>query len=160
VATGVAPKPEESSGVEVDLVALAKQKPLFVYFYVDPISDPMDENYKFSRKFELSVLQDQVIEAMNKGFALKKVSLPPDADMKQLKNQARIEIWSPTNVKVRVIGRSDEQLLNRAPFVAALNGSIAKSTKLVKEEIARITKLRLEKEQKEKEAAKETAKSE
>ena len=117
----------------------------------------MDENYKFCRKFELSVLQEQIIEVMNKGFALKKVSLPPDADMKQQKNQSRIEVWSPTKVKVRVLGQAEEALLNKAPFVAAMKSSIAKSEKLVKEEIARVTKLRKEREAKK---AEETAKSE
>lgn len=151
--------------LDVDLEALAKAKPLFVYYYVDPLSDPMDENYKFSRKFELSVLGEQVNEVLAKGFRLKKVSLPADADMKQVKNQTRIEIWSPTNVKIRSITRAEEALLNKSPFMAASKVSIAKSDKLVKNEIARITKLRLERDKKAKEAEQkakeqETAKNE
>ena len=153
VATGDVKKAEPTADeLDVDLEALAKMKPLLVYYYVDPISDPMDENYKFSRKFELSVLGESVNEVLAKGFRLKKVSLAPDADMKQVKNQARIEIWSPTKVKVRVITRAEEALLNKSPFLAASKASIAKSDKLVKDEVARITKLRLERDKKAKEA--------
>ncbi|HEU4395599.1 MAG TPA: hypothetical protein VFS92_08540 [Planctomycetota bacterium] len=154
VATGDAAKKAEPTvdELDVDLEALAKMKPLLVYYYVDPISDPMDENYKFSRKFELSVLGETVNEALAKSFRLKKVSLPADGDMKKVQNQARIEIWSPTKAKVRVITRADEALLNKSPFLAAAKTSVAKSDKLVKDEVARITKLRLERDKKAKEA--------
>ena len=154
VATGVEAQKAEPSvdELDVDLEALAKMKPLLVYFYVDPISDPMDENYKFSRKFELGVLGESVNEVLAKGFRLKKVSLPADGDMKKLENQARIEIWSPTNKKVRAITRSEDAMLNKSPFLVAVKSSIAKSDKLVKDEVARITKLRLERDKKAKEA--------
>jgi len=130
---------------------------------VDPVSDPMDENYKFCRKFELGVLGDQVNEVLAKSFNLKKVSLPADADMKQVKNQSRIEIWSPTKVKVRALTRNEDQLLNKSPFIAVVKSAVAKSDRLVKDEIARVTKARLERDKKAKEAEaakeKETAKN-
>ena len=154
VATGDAATKTEPTvdELDVDLEALAKTKPLLVYYFVDPISDPMDENYKFSRKFELSVLGETVNEVLVKGFRLKKVSLPADADMKKVENQARIEIWSPTKKKVRSITRADDAMLNKSPFLAAAKVSIAKSEKLVKDEVARITKLRQERDKKAKEA--------
>lgn len=130
---------------------------------MDPVSDPMDENYKFCRKFELGVLGDQVNEVLAKSFNLKKVSLPADADMKQVKNQSRIEIWSPTKVKVRALTRNEDQLLNKSPFIAVVKSAVAKSDRLVKDEIARVTKARLERDKKAKEAEaakeKETAKN-
>lgn len=154
VATGDTAKQAEPTvdELDVDLEALAKMKPLLVYYYVDPISDPMDENYKFSRKFELSVLGEEVNKVLASSFRLKKVSLPADGDMKKVQNQARIEVWSPTKAKVRVITRAEEALLNKSPFMAAAKASVAKSDKLVKAEVARITKLREARDKKAKEA--------
>ena len=69
VATGDVKQTEPTvDELDVDLEALAKAKPLLVYYYVDPISDPMDENYKFSRKFELSVLGESVNQLTTYGF--------------------------------------------------------------------------------------------
>lgn len=113
----------------------------------------MDPNYKLSRKFELSVLAEEVVDMLNKNFVCKKVVLPAEADMKQLKNQARIEVWSPTNVKVGLVTIDNDNYLNKAPFVAFLKGRMAKSEKMVKDEIARLTKLRKDAA----EAKKETA---
>lgn len=141
----------------MDTKALAKEKPLFVYYYVDPIADPMDDNYKFSRKFELGVLQEQVVEILNKNFTCLKVVLPAEADMKKVQNQARIEIWSPTKEMVGRITVDQDSLLNKSPFVSFLKVRIAKSEKLVKTEIARIEKARKDREKKQEE--KETAKN-
>ena len=141
----------------MDTKALAKEKPLFVYYYVDPIADPMDDNYKFSRKFELAVLQESVVETLNKYFVCTKVVLPAEADMKKVENQARIEIWSPTKEMVGRITVDGDSLLNKSPFISFLKTRIAKSDNLVKKEIARIEKLRKDREKKE--AEKETAKN-
>ncbi len=143
-------KPVDDS---VDVDALAKAKPLFVYFYVDPISDPMDSNYKFSRKFELSVLGEEIVDILNKNFNCKKVVLPADADMKLVKNQARIEVWSPTNQKIGLLSVNDENLLNKSPFIAFAKARVAKSAKLVKDEIARIQESLKAKESAKKESA-------
>ena len=146
MATGeTAPKPEES--LDLDPAALAKAKPLFVYYYVDPVTDPMDSNYKFSRKFEMSVLCEEIVDLLNKNFVCKKVVLPADADMKLAKNQARIEIWSPTSKKVGLIGGTEENLLNKTPFLVFARSRLAKSEKLVTDEITRIHQLRKEKEE-------------
>lgn len=115
----------------------------------------MDSNYKFSRKFELGVLQEEVVDLLNKSFLCKKISLPAEADMKIAKNQSRIEVWSPTKMKVGSINLEGEAYLNKGPFLAFLKSRIAKSEKSVKDEIARITKLRKEREE---QAKKETAK--
>ena len=157
VATGqteTKPVDPDAEDLAKDLVALAKSKPLFVYYYVDPVSDPMDPNYKLSRKFELSVLGEEICEVLNKNFVCKKVSLPAEADMKLLKNQARIEIWSPTEAKVGLITVDNDNFLNKSPFLAFLKTRAAKSEKLVKVEIARIQRLRKERDEA---AKKETA---
>ena len=110
----------------------------------------MDSNYKFSRKFELGVLQESVVEAINKNFIAKKVALPADGDMKKIENQARIEIWSPTKTMVGRISIDSEATLNKTPFMGFLTSRVAKSQKLVKDEIARIEKANKEREEKEK----------
>ncbi len=140
-------KPAEDPDLTKDLDALAKTKPLFVYYYVALTSQPMDTNYKFSRKFEMSVLGQETIEFLNKNFICKKVELPADADMKIAKNHARIEIWSPTGKKVGLINTDNEATLNKTPFLGFMQVRIAKSAKLVAEEIARVQKLRKEKEE-------------
>jgi hypothetical protein len=114
----------------------------------------MDDNYKFSRKFELGVLGEEICEFINKTFVAKKVALPADADMKVAKNRARIEIWSPTNKKIGELGTENDSLLNKSPFTSYLKVRAAKSEKIVKDEIARVQKLR-----KEAAAKKETAKA-
>lgn len=121
----------------------------------------MDDNYKFSRKFELGVLQEQVVELLNKHFTCAKVVLPAEADMKKASNQARIEIWSPTKEKVGVISVDQDSLLNKSPFISFLKTRLAKSENLVKKEIARVEKARKDREKKvdEKGAEKETAKN-
>ncbi len=140
----------------MDLTALAKKKPLFVYYYIANVSDPMNDNYKFSRKFELSVLGEEIVDMLNKNFVCTKIELPAEADMKLAKNQARIEIWSPTEKKVGFIGVDQVSMLNKTPFMGFMKVRAAKSEALVKAEIARITKLRKDKEA----AKKETAKAE
>ncbi len=117
----------------------------------------MDDNYKFSRKFELGVLQEQVVEVLNKNFTCLKVVLPAEADMKKVQNQARIEIWSPTKEMVGRITVDQDSLLNKSPFVSFLKVRVAKSDKLVKTEIARIEKARKDRAKKQEE--KETAKN-
>ena len=145
----------------MDLEALKKAKPLFLYYYVEQVTDPMDMNYKFSRKFELGVLQEEVVETLNKSFICKKISLAAEADMKVAKNQSRIEVWSPTLQKVGTVNLDGENYLNKGPFLAFLKSRVAKSDKLVKDEIARVQKLRKEREeQAKKETAKEAPKDE
>jgi len=159
VATGQTEvKPAEDPDLSVDLEALAKTKPLFVYYYIGTVSDPMNDNYKFSRKFELSVLGEEVVDMLNKNFVCTKIELPADADMKLAKNQARIEIWSATDKKVGSITIENEATLNKTPFMGFLKVRIAKNQSLVKAEVARITKLRAEKVAPKKDA-KETAKA-
>ena len=155
-----APKPEAApeDDLTIDLEAFAKRKPLLVYYFVKS-TDPNDENYSFSRKFELSVLQDQVVETINKNYTCKKVELPLDGDMKKIENQARLEVWSVTGKKLRVLGRTESAMLNRAPFLNALKVSAAKNERLVTAEIERIQKVRKAREEKAAKAA-ETAKTE
>ena len=116
----------------------------------------MNDNYKFSRKFELSVLGEEIVDMLNKNFVCKKVELPAEADMKLAKNQSRIEIWSPTEKKVGGISIDQASMLNKTPFIGFLKVRAAKSVSLVKAEIARVQKLRKEREA----AKKETAKAE
>ena len=154
VATGETTPAPTPPDTDTDTKALAKEKPIFVYFYVDPISDPMDSNYKFSRKFEMGVISEEIADLINKNFVAKKVALPADADMKKVENQARVEIWSPTSKMVGRLTGENEATLNKAPFIAFAKSRLAKSQKLVKDEIARIEKARKEQAEKKGETAK------
>ena len=118
---------EKAPEAPVDLDALAKAKPLFIYFYVEPITDPNDANYKFSHKFEVSVLNEDIVNLLNKNYTCKKVALPADGDMKLVKNQARIEVWSPLNKKIGLLTANEEALLNKTPFTSFVKLRIAKS---------------------------------
>ncbi len=115
----------------------------------------MNDNYKLSRKFELGVLQKKVVALMNKHYQCKKIDLPAEADMKKLKNQARIETWAVTGKNMGTISSRNSNVLNKAPFMAFLKARVAKNKSLVKKEVKRVEKLRKKraKELKKKETA-------
>lgn len=118
-----------------------------MYYYISMVDDPMDKNYKLSRNFEMSVLgNDKVVKMLNDKFVCSKVELSFEGDQKELKNQARIEVWSSTGKQLGVISQKNMNLLNGRPFMQFLAMRSAKNAKLVKKEIARITKLRKERE--------------
>ncbi|MHC4924220.1 MAG: hypothetical protein ACYTG4_09105 [Planctomycetota bacterium] len=121
------------------------------------MSDPMDDNYKLSRKFELGVLQKKVVALMNKHYQCKKIDLPAEADMKKLKNQARIETWAVTGKNMGTISSRNSNVLNKAPFMAFLKARVAKNKSLVKKEVKRIEKLRAKRAKALEKAKKETA---
>ena len=76
---------------------------MFLYFYVDGLdgkNGPDDPNYKFAQSFENGGLNEKVIEDLNTNWRAKKVGLDFDANRKEAKNQARIEFWSFTGVKM------------------------------------------------------------
>ncbi len=144
---------EVGEDYDAAIEALKAKKPLLVYYFVEGVVDPMNDNYTFSRKFEMGVLGiSKVVDFLNKEFVCRKIALPAEADMKVAKNQARIEIYGATNTLIGTIGRDADGLLNSAPFTAFAKVRIAKSDSLAKKEIARLEKEKAEAARREKDA--------
>lgn len=128
---------EDASTIE----ELKESRPLLVYYYVAGEDDFKNDNYKFSNKFETQLLGiSKVVEMLNDKFTCTKVALSKEADMKQVKNQARIEMWSATKVKIGEITRDNWNQLDSSSFLRFSAARVAKSDQLVKKEIARIEK--------------------
>ncbi len=108
----------------------------------------MDENYKFCRKFEMGVLLDKSVDYINKNYRAKKQPLSAEADMKDPKNQSRLEVWSATDKKIGSITQESQNLLSLNPFMQFVKARTDKNAVLVKAEVARITRLRLERAKK------------
>jgi hypothetical protein len=78
-------------------------KPILLYYYVegmDGANGSNDPSYKFSQSFEMGGLSEKVVAELNDKWRCKKVGMDLDADRKQAKNQARIEFWSFTGVRM------------------------------------------------------------
>lgn len=120
---------------------LKASKPTLVYFYVegmDATNGTKDDSYKFSQSFEMGCLAEKVVEQINKAWKCKKVGLDLDADRKLEKNQARIEFWSFTKVKMGDVTLKETNLINPGPFKALLTKYQAKNAELCAKEIKRI----------------------
>ena len=156
----------EETGVEDEqwtVDELKKSKPLLVYYYVEGMTQGCDEakddlSYDFSRRLELGALVDKTVEEITANWRAKKVGLDLDADRKIEKNQARLEFWSFTNVKMGDITVKEQNLLNPGPLRATLKKYDAKNTEICAKEIARIEARQKAREAAEKAAEKTAAK--
>jgi hypothetical protein len=120
---------------------LKKGKPLFLYKFIDGMTDPTDDNYKLSRKLELSAFnKTEVIDTINKNWRAKKVGLDLEADLSKPANQARVEFWSFTKVKMAEITTKKAKQLKPRSLLAALKKYQKKNEALAKKEITRIEK--------------------
>lgn len=144
VLTGISGTGKQAAEAEHEFTVdeLKNGKPMMVYFFV-PVADPKkvdagEDNYKFSRKTEMSAFQGGAVERINKSWVPKKVELDADADRKLEKNQARIEFWSFTGKKLATISMKNQQLLNPSDFVTKLKEVEAKNRDLCNEQIKRI----------------------
>lgn len=117
-----------------------------------------DESFEFSRRLELGALQDKTIEEIKANWRAKKVGLDLDADRKLEKNQARIEFWSFTDVKMGDITLKEQNLLNPSPLRATLKNYARKNAEICAKEIARIEARRKAREAAERAADKTAAK--
>ena len=157
--TGVTVKPVAAEEVDVPWTVdeLKAAKPVMVYYFVDGITDAGDDNYKFSSSWEQGCLVEKVVAQINSDFTARKFPIALDADRKQAKNQARIEFWSFTNVKMATVSITDRSLLNPSPFKALLRKYSMKNTDLCAKEIKRleaIDKMKAEQEKKDETAQK------
>jgi hypothetical protein len=144
VVTGIAaPKPQEAAAEpEWTVEELKAGKPMMVYYYLavaDAAKAKMtEENYKFSRKTEMSAFSNDAIDRLNKNWVPKKVEIAVDADLKQEKNHARIEFWSFTGKKIDSITQKNQQALNPSDFEIRLKAIEKKNREICDNEIKRI----------------------
>jgi hypothetical protein len=117
--SGEAKPAAEETEKEWTTEELKAGKPMLVYYFV-PTADPQDENYKFSRKFEMGVLQEKNVDKLNAGWRKKKIEIDVDADHAKEKNQAHIEFWSFTGKKLGDVTLKEQNQLNAGPFGALL----------------------------------------
>lgn len=116
-----------------------------------------DPSFKFSQSLEFGGLGERVIEELNANWRCKKVGLDLDADRKDPKNQARLEFWSFTGVKMGDITLKETGQLNPGPLKAALRNMRAKNLEFCKREITRMVEQKKLAEKIAKEAEKESA---
>ena len=148
VVTGVAsPKASEARVEEKTWTVdeLKSGKPMMVYYFIPNPADVKakidcgEVNYNFARKAEFGAFQkDQTVERLNKTWVPKKVELARDADLKEAKNQARIEFWSFTGKKIDVIAAKNQQALNPSDFETRLKDIEKKNREICNAEIKRI----------------------
>ena len=129
-----------------------------LYYFVNT-DDPTDENYKLSRKLEMGAFgADKVVERIKEDWRAKKIGLDMEEDLKEPKNQARVEFWSFLNTKMDTITVKETKLLKARTFIAKLKKFVRANDKLVQVEIKRLEKIEKEQaEQEELELAGETA---
>ena len=122
---------------------LKNGKPMMVYYFIPNPADMKEvkcteANYKFSRKAEFSAFAGDTVDRINKSWVPKKVELARDADVKDEKNQARIEFWSFTGKKIDLIGAKNQQALNPSDFETRLKDIEKKNREICNAEIKRI----------------------
>jgi hypothetical protein len=159
VVTGVSAPKKEEAPVEPEWTVddLKAGKPMMVYYYV-AVADAStakqtEDNFKFSRKTEMSAFSNDAIERLNKNWVPKKVEIATDADTKLEKNQAHIEFWSFTGKKVDSITHKNQQALNPSDFEIRLKALEKKNREICDNEIKRL-KAEEERKKKEETAAK------
>jgi hypothetical protein len=120
---------------------------------MDAKNGAKDPNFKFAQSLEIGGLGERVIEELNNNWRCKKVGIDFDADHKELKNQARIEFWSFTGVKMGDITLKEDKLLNPGPLKAALKNYRAKNTTVCAKEVKRMAEMKKALEKAEQESA-------
>ena len=100
-----------------------------------------DANFKFAQSFEFGGLGEKVVTELNDNWRAKKVGLALDADRKDAKNQARIEFWSFTGVKMGDVTLKETGILNPGPMKAALKNYRAKNDDICAREIKRLEEI-------------------
>jgi hypothetical protein len=143
----------ETEETELTAEQLADAKPMFLYFFREGLTDPMHEEYKFSRRFEMG-LQEKLIEEINSNWMCKKVGIDLEEEIESEDEGTRIELWSAIETKMKSINfsKSDQKLLAAGPLTRVLKKYKKVSDGLVEKEIKRLEKL--EKQMEEESAAK------
>jgi hypothetical protein len=114
-----------------------KNMPIFRYNFRNPIIDPMNLNYKFSRRLEMSVfgreaIRDYIVE----NFRPEKAQMM-DEDLGTPETQANIAFYTYRGVEMYKLTTRERDMkqLKPSPFQNVLKGIVAKHQKLLRDEI-------------------------
>ena len=126
---------------------------MFLYYFRQGLTDPMNEEYKFSRRFEMG-LQEKIIEEINSNWMCKKVGIDLEEEIENESEGTRIELWSAIETKMKTIdfSKADQKLLAAGPLTRILKKYAKVNDGLVAKEIKRLEKL--DKQMEEESAAK------
>ena len=126
---------------------------MFLYYFRQGLTDPMNEEYKFSRRFEMG-LQEKLIDEINENWMCQKLGIDLEEEIEDEDEGTRIELWSAIETKLKVINfsKKDQKLLAAGPLTRVLKKYAKVNAGLVKKEIKRLEKL--EKQMEEESAAK------
>ena len=126
---------------------------MFLYYFRQGLTDPMNEEYKFSRRFEMG-LQEKLITEINENWMCQKVGIDLEEEIEDEDEGTRIELWSAIETKMKTINfsKKDQKLLAAGPLTRILKKYAKVNGGLVKKEIKRLEKL--EKQMEEESAAK------
>ena len=126
---------------------------MFLYYFRQGLTDPMNEEYKFSRRFEMG-LQEKLIDEINENWMCQKLGIDLEEEIEDEDEGTRIELWSAIETKLKVINfsKKDQKLLAAGPLTRILKKYAKVNSGLVKKEIKRLEKL--EKQMEEESAAK------
>ena len=124
---------------------------MFLYYFRQGLEDPMNEEYKFSRRSEMG-LQEKLIEEINGNWMAKKVGIDLEQEIESEDEGTRIELWSAIETKMKSINfsKKDQKLLAAGPLTRILKKYEKVNAGLVKKEIKRLEKMQ---EQMEEESA-------
>ena len=132
----------EEEAQEWTVEELEDAKPMFLYFFRQGLMDPMHDEYKFSRRFEMG-LQEKLITQINENWRPKKEGLDLEEEIEKVEERTRIELWSAIETKMKVITmtKKDQKMLAAGPMVRLLKKYEKVSKGLVNKEIKRLEKL-------------------
>ena len=150
--TGITAAKTDSAEEEEEwtIEELKEGKPLFIYYFVQGMEDPTDDNYKLSRKLEMMTFnEEKIIKRLNEEWRAKKVGLDLEEDLTEKKNQARIEFWAFTKVKMGVITVKEDKFLKSRLFLAKLKKYEKQNKKFCDKEVKRLEDIAKEEAKKE-----------
>ena len=115
---------------------------MFLYYFRQGLVDPMHEEYKFSRRFEMG-LQEKLITEINENWLCKKQGLDLEEEFESDEQKTRLELWSAIETKTKVItmSKNDQKMLAAGPMVRLLKKYAKVNDGLVNKEIKRLEKI-------------------
>jgi len=127
---------------EFTIEELEDAKPMFLYYFRQGLTDPMHDEYKFSRRFEMG-LQEKLIDQINENWLAKKEGIDSEEEIEKIEERTRIEFWSAveTRMKLLTMSKKDQKMLAAGPMVRLLKKYEKVNKGLVNKEIKRLQKL-------------------
>ncbi len=135
---------DEEEEAEWTVEELTDAKPTFLYYYRNNNTDRNmhEDEYEFSRRFEMG-LQEKTITRLNEKWRAKKLPIDMDVELKKREEMTRIELWSAmeTKMKALTIKKNDQKLLGAGPLMRILRKYEKVNKNLCKKEIKRLEKI-------------------